>query len=66
MSLFQALDVPLDAQIAEVEREIAMRERVYKNCVEKKTMTQQLADKKLDAMRAVLDTLENLKKEGKQ
>ncbi len=47
-------------QIAEVEREIGMRELVYPRQVAAKKMTQQKADWLLTAMRAVLATLKSL------
>lgn len=49
--------VPLADQIACIEREIGYRLRVYPRRVEDKKMTQQLADRELDRMRAVLATL---------
>lgn len=56
-ALFQSLAVPLSSQIACVEREIAMRERVYPRWVVENRMTKAKADAELDAMRAVLETL---------
>lgn len=50
-------DVSLADQIASVEREIAMRERVYPRWVQSERMTQRQADRELLAMRAVLATL---------
>ena len=44
-------------QIACIEREIGYRLRVYPRRVADGKMTQQLADRELDRMRAVLDTL---------
>jgi hypothetical protein len=49
--------VPLPAQIACIEREIAMRERVYPNWVASGRMSQAKADAELLAMRAALETL---------
>ena len=48
-------------QIAEVKREIAMRERVYPRFIAAGKLTQAKADFALAAMRAVLDTLTALK-----
>ena len=60
-ALFQQLDgelpIPLSAQIACVEREIAMRLRVYPRWVADKKMTLAKADSEIAAMRAVLRTL---------
>lgn len=56
--------IPLEAQIAEVQREIAMRERCYAKWVSERRMLQKHADKYLDSMRAVLQTLESLKAKG--
>lgn len=47
-------------QIAEVRREIAMRERVYPRFVANGKLTQAKADRALATMRAVLMTLVNL------
>lgn len=44
-------------QVACVEREIALRERVYPRWVQVKRLTQEAADRELDRMRAVLHTL---------
>lgn len=53
-------EIPLAAQIAEVEREIAMRERCYPRWVSERRMLQKHADKYLDAMRAVLKSLKKM------
>jgi hypothetical protein len=49
--------IPLDDQIAEVAREVEMRRRVYPAFVQRKTLTQEEADKQLERMRAVQRTL---------
>lgn len=49
--------VPIDEQIAEVEREIALRERVYPNWVAKGRMNQARADEAMARIRAALTTL---------
>lgn len=51
----QTISIP--EQLACVEREIKMRERVYPRCVADKRMTQAKADHELAAMRAVRETL---------
>lgn len=53
--------VPLSDQIASVEREIAMRERVYPRFVADGKMPAAKADRELRAMRAVLDTLHGVR-----
>lgn len=58
-----ALPVPLASQIAEVEREIALRERCYPRWVASNSMTQKNADKQLLAMRAVLETLREIQRQ---
>lgn len=58
--------VTIDEQIACVERELGMREHVYANRVLERRMTQKTADKELAHMRAVLETLKNLKAQGGQ
>lgn len=50
----------LDQQIAEVNREIAMRRRVYPRLVASGKMTQEQADQRIAAMHAVHTTLSNL------
>lgn len=49
--------VTIEEQIAEVERELKLREHVYPRWVAEKKMRQEKADKCMAAMRAVLDTL---------
>lgn len=55
------MTIPIEAQIAAVEREIKMREYVYPRRVADHKMTQRKADEELTAMRAVLETLRRLK-----
>jgi hypothetical protein len=57
----KASPVPLADMVGCIERELRMRTRVYARAVAEKKMTQQLADRELRLMRAVLDTLINLK-----
>jgi hypothetical protein len=52
--------VTLEQQIAEVKRELAMRERCYPKWCSEKRMLPEKADKYLSHMRAVLRTLTNL------
>lgn len=54
--------VPLSDQIACVEREIAMRRRVYPNWVASGRLRQAAADEELRRMEAVRDTLRALAK----
>jgi len=51
-------DVSLHDQIACVEREIRLRERVYARWVEIGKLTQEAADREILCMRAVLATLQ--------
>jgi hypothetical protein len=53
--------VPLGEQIAEVEREIALRKRVYPNRIATGRMTQHHADRHLAVMEAVLKTLSSIR-----
>lgn len=55
--LFPDATIPLAAQVAEVERELRQRERVYPRLVADKRMTQAAADRQTAVMRAVLATL---------
>lgn len=52
--------ISLADQIACVEREIKMRERVYLNWITRGTMTEANARKEIHRMRAVLETLQKL------
>lgn len=54
------MNVSLADQIACVEREIKMRERVYLNWITRGTMTETNARKEIHRMRAVLHTLRQL------
>lgn len=54
-------DVSIDSQIACVRREIGLRERVYPRWVLSEKLTQEKADHEIDAMRAVLVTLESVR-----
>ena len=56
----------LAQQIACVKREIAMRERVYPRRVADGKMKQQDADREIEAMRAVLETVEKVERVSKQ
>jgi hypothetical protein len=49
---------PLDEQILCVEREIRMRNQVYPRWIAAGRMTQAKADTEINAMRAVLGTLQ--------
>jgi hypothetical protein len=52
--------VSLELQIKAVEREIGMRLSVYPKWVEKRKMSQEKADFEIEAMRAVLETLNTI------
>ena len=53
--------ITIEQQIASVQREIGMRERVYPAWVRNKKMSQEKADYEIEAMRAVLVSLEALR-----
>lgn len=53
-------EVPLDRQIAEVRRELAMRRRAYPRFVANGTITPQQAEQQMVALAAALATLEGL------
>ncbi len=59
-ALFADAPIPLEAQIAEVRREIAMRIRVYGRWVEQRKMKQSKADAQIELMRAVEESLKEL------
>lgn len=59
-SLFQALEIPVAAQIAELERELSLRARVYPRWVEQGRLAQDAADEQIAAMRAAVRSLQIL------
>ena len=58
--MFPGAPITIEAQIACVEREIKMRQRVYAYRVDKGKMTQKQSDKELTLMCAVLQSLKLL------
>lgn len=54
--------VPYADQLKEVRRELALRKRKYPEWVAKGTLTQSAADKHMELMKAVAETLEPLAK----
>ena len=62
VDLFPDTLTGLDAQIAEVRRELEQRERAYPRFIAAGTLTQVRADRQMAAMRAALATLEGLRK----
>lgn len=56
--------VSLDEMIAEVERELSLREHVYPKWIEAKKMRPEKADQCVARMRAVLQTLKSLKEKA--
>ena len=60
--MFEGADVPLEAQITCVKRELRMRGELYPKWVDRKKMTNRQAGNELRAMGAVLQTLEAVQK----
>lgn len=56
------MSVPLETQIAEVQRELALRRSVYPSMVARERLTQAEADTHRGNMEAVLATLEWLQR----
>jgi ribosomal protein S6 len=56
----------IEAQIAEIEREISLRKRVYPHLVMAKKMKKEVADIHLSRMEDVLETLKSLIDENYQ
>ena len=56
--------VTLLEQISCVEREIRMREKVYPKWVEQGRMKQDKADREIETMKEVLNTLTKLREKG--
>lgn len=59
-ALFPTAPIPLAAQIAEVERELAMRAHAYPRFVARGTLKQEAADRQIAALRAALVTLKGI------
>lgn len=54
------MTVPIQHQMAAVERELRFRRHVYARRVAAKKMTQKKADEEIEAMQAVLATLQSI------
>jgi len=54
----------LDEQIECVERELKLREGVYQRLVWQRRMSEQVRDRELTRMRAVLETLQRVKRDS--
>jgi hypothetical protein len=67
-ALFPASEtpIPIEAQIAEVERELAMREKVFPRWIDEKKLKPENAARCMNAMRAVLATLQSIKEKKPQ
>ncbi len=62
--LFPQAEVPIDAQIKCVQREIKFRDRVYARRVSMGRMSETFADQQIELMKAVLKTLEGVRNAG--
>lgn len=58
--LFPNAPIPLEAQVACVERELGFRRSVYRRRVSERKMSQEKADQEIAAMEAVLATLRSI------
>lgn len=54
------VNVPIERQVECVERELGMRRRVYGRRVHQGQMSQAKADDEIEAMQAVLETLQQI------
>jgi hypothetical protein len=61
MTINSETPVSLDAQIAEAERELATRRRVYPRLIKRGTMRFENAVAKAAAMAAIVETLKGLR-----
>jgi hypothetical protein len=61
--LFPEAEIPLEAQIKCVEREITYRRRVYARRISAGRMSEVFADQQIKLMQAVLETLKGLRGE---
>lgn len=59
--LFPQAEIPLEAQIKCVEREITFRKRVYARRISRGRMSEVFADQQIELMQAVLETLVGLR-----
>ena len=59
--LFPQAEIPLEAQVKCVEREIKYRRRVYARRISLGRMSEVFADQQLKLMEAVLETLKGLR-----
>jgi predicted nucleotidyltransferase len=59
--LFPQAEIPLEAQIKCVQREITFRKRVYARRVSMGRMSEVFADQQIRSMKAVLKTLQELR-----
>ena len=59
--LFPQAEIPLEAQIKCVDREITFRRRVYARRVSMGRMSEVFADQQIALMKAVLKTLKDLR-----
>ena len=61
--LFPGAEIPLEAQIKCVQREITFRKRVYARRISNGRMSEIFADQQIKLMEAVLETLKGLRGE---
>lgn len=59
--LFEDLDIPLAAQIAEIRRELDLRASVYPRWIQSGKLKEHIANRQIAAMEAVLATLQNVR-----
>jgi predicted nucleotidyltransferase len=59
--MFPESEIPLEAQIKCVDREITFRKRVYARRISKGRMSEVFADQQIRLMKAVLETLKGLR-----
>lgn len=58
------MSISIDDQIASAKRELAMRQRVYPSFVDRKKITPDKAAHEIEAMRAIIKTLETIRAIG--
>jgi len=54
------MNIPIERQIKCIDRELAIRKRVYPRWVDAERMTQEDADDEIASMEAALETLKNI------
>ena len=58
------MDIPIDDQLAELDRELAMRRRLYPQWVSRGTLSQAAADRQIRRLEAARDTVRKARQDA--